>query len=118
MSDVKQLRDLIKKEKMSSSNPRMPRYSTTVKDGIVELAKQIPAKQIVKELGISRSFIGQLKKRTNKKTSISNARQTPSTFQFLQMNDQFNSFVKDESANATPTIRLKTESGVTIEIFS
>ncbi len=115
-SEIEKLKELIEREKKASSNKNTPRYSLNTKRGIVKLAKTMSPGLIVTELGISRSFIGDLVRKAGPK-SLSTKEQASSPVQFLQLNDQINNFMK-EDAPKTPTIRLSTESGVTIEIFS
>ncbi len=115
-SEIEKLKELIEREKKASINKKTPCYSLNTKREIVKLAKTMSPGLIVTELGISRSFVGDLV-RKDKQKGLSTKKQDPSPIQFLQLNDQINRFVK-EDAPKPPTVRLSTESGITIEIFS
>ena len=115
-SEIEKLKELIERDKKASVNKKTPRYSLNTKREIVKLAKTMSPRLIVTELGVSKSFVSNLIRKA-KKNSLPE-KQNPSPIQFLQLNDQINNFVKEDAPKRVPTIRLNTEIGVTIEIFS
>ncbi len=122
--NLKKLNELIKMAKRNANNPKRPKYSPEIRNSIIELTNRMSNIQITRELGVSGSFIARLKKRS-KNLSINKKSEPSSKFQFLQVDDQFNNFMKDDhfdnfikNDKAIPTIKLTTNGGVTIEIFS
>ncbi len=113
--NLKKLNELIKKAKLNAKNPKRPSYSLEIKNSIIELTSKMSNVQIKKEFGLSESFITRLK-RQSKDLSINKKPIASSEFQFLQVDDQFNNFMKDDKA--IPVIKLTTNAGITIEIFS
>ena len=107
---LKELKVLIRKEKMMAPNPKCMRYSKSIKEKIATLTRTISCKELSKELNISRSFVEKLKRTTNngKKNDFSPP---------IKLLDLSNSFVKDDSSNLHPVMKLTTARGLTIEIF-
>ena len=116
-SEIETLRESIARDKKASVNKKKPRYSQNTKKEVVKLAKTMSARQIATELGVSKSFIAKLV-RNDKQNSVPTEEKNSSPIQFLQLNDQINNFVKENAPKRVPIIRLNTESGVTIEVFS
>ncbi len=112
---MKKLNELIKKTKRSAKNPQRPSYSQEIKNNVIKLTDNMSNIQIKKELGISESFIARLRKQAND-LSTNKKPKTSSEFNFLQVDDKFNDLMKDDKI--TPVIKLTTNGGVTIEIFS
>jgi hypothetical protein len=118
MLDVKldEIKLLITKAKKKSL--KRPLYPNVVKDYVKgELTKQMSVMQIIEELELSRSFVCRIKNEMEEKP-LANCPETKNPLQFMQIDDQYNCFVKDHLPQKTPIIRLSTTSGVTIEIFS
>lgn len=114
--NLKKLTELIKKAKLNATNPKRPRYSLEIKNSIIELSNEMSTVQIKKEFDISESFITRLKKQS-KNLSVDKKSESSAEFQFLQVDDQFNKFMKDDK-KAIPAMKLTTNGGIIIEIFS
>jgi len=107
---LKDVKELVKKEKMMACNPKRMTYSKVVEEKISILTKTIPTRELAQELKLSRSFIGKLKKRSLEQKVEDNS--SP-----IQLLDLSNSFMKGDTPEVLPIVKFTTARGLTIEIF-
>lgn len=116
-----ELKKVIEKEREMAVNPKRVYYSKKLKGEIALLTQSLSITKISNELGVSKSFIVNLKKKTQTKANLGSKtvkKDISNTVAPVQLLDLTSSLIKEEKSILKPVMKVNMPNGLSIEIFN